>query len=316
MRVQQRPLGYLPLPCSELGLGTWGLSGDGYGPVTAEEQTRVIARARALGIRLYDTADVYGEGAMERRLAEVLGVDSDVTIVTKIGTCRTIEPARKCFELDFLQQSLDACAARFRPRELDIVLLHNPSAKTLHRREASDWLGALVSYGKLRGWGVSAGSAEVAEAALDVGAQVIELAFNVLWPADLRAIEERAKASGTAILARSCLAHGLLAGYFIPGKVFPPQDHRSERWTTDELDYRRRQLDALRPFVGSEASTLRALSMRWVLAHPVVSSAILGPRNALQLDQLVRETGNVSPYLAPEALQSIETRLTDLGARP
>jgi aryl-alcohol dehydrogenase-like predicted oxidoreductase len=253
---------------------------------------------------------------MERLLAEVLGVDEAVTIVTKIGTNRGTVPARKCFKLEFLQQSLDACAARLRPRALDIVLLHNPSAKTLRTREATDWLAALVGYGKLRSWGVSAGSAEVAEAALDVGAPVIELAYNVFWPGDLRAIEERAKVSGTAILARSVLAHGLLAGYFPPDKTFPPEDHRAERWTAEELECRRRQLDALRPFVGGELPTLRALALRWVLSQPLVSSAILGPRSNLQLDQLVRESGQSPPCLSPEILQSIETRLKDLGARP
>jgi aryl-alcohol dehydrogenase-like predicted oxidoreductase len=292
------------------------LSGDAYGPVALEEQRRVVARARALGIQLFDTADLYGSGAMERLLAEVLGADDNVTVVTKIGTQRDAEPPRKCFAVPFLEQSLDACASRLRPRTLDVVLLHNPSVSTLRNGEATAFLSAQRASGRIRSWGVSAGSLAVAEAALDAGAPVLELAFNVFWAKEFRAIEPRVKLAGTAVLARSILAHGLLAGQFSSDRVFPRHDHRQDRWTTDELRHRIRQLDAIRPLVRGDVTSLRSAAIRWVLGHESsISCAILGPRNTLQLDQLVRDAGREPPYLPPQSLNALEARLEDVGAR-
>jgi aryl-alcohol dehydrogenase-like predicted oxidoreductase len=283
--------------------------------VNHEEQIRVITRARSLGIKLYDTADSYGQGDMERRLAEVLGTDDGLTVVTKIGTDRDSTPPRKSFSVEFLERSLDACAARQRPRTLDLVLLHNPSIETFKQGEATQFLADQVLAGRIKGWGVSAGSAAVVQAAFNVNAPVIELAYNVLWPKDLRSIEMRFEPGKTGILARSVLAHGLLAGYFPHDKVFPSFDHRSERWTGDELHRRLRHLDALRPLVHGEASSLRAVALRWVLCNEMVSSAILGPRSILQLDQLIRDAGREPPYLSPESLVALEARLEDMGAR-
>jgi aryl-alcohol dehydrogenase-like predicted oxidoreductase len=115
--VRQRSLGRTGIECSELGLGTWGLSGSACGPVKHEEQDRVIARARASGITLFETADIYADGAMEERLGRILGNDEHCCVVTKIGTSLRADPPRKCFDVEFLHQSFCATTARLHPRQ-------------------------------------------------------------------------------------------------------------------------------------------------------------------------------------------------------
>ena len=80
---------------SELTLGTWGLCGDGYGPVSEAEQDRIILRARALGIVSFETADVYAAGGAESRLGNLLGADSEAIFITKVGTDIATQPPRK-----------------------------------------------------------------------------------------------------------------------------------------------------------------------------------------------------------------------------
>lgn len=314
MRI--RPLGKTGLDCSELGLGTWGLSGDAYGPVSPDEQERVIRRALALGITLFETADCYGHGRMESLLASVLGDNPRVHIVTKIGTMLDGEPPRKRFNIEFLERAFEGVRTRLAPRALDIVLLHNPSVTALRRGHLAEWFERRVQTGQLKSWGVSAGSPEVATAALELNSPVLEIAFNVFWDREYRAIEQQARALGTAILARSVLAHGLLAGFWHKERTFPAGDHRADRWTSDELRRRVSQLDALRPLLSGEVSTLRAAALRWVLTHESIGSAIIGPHDCLQLDQLIREAGKAPPYLPPESLVPLEARLQTLGVRP
>jgi len=330
--VRLRPLGKTGIQCSELGLGTWGLSGSAYGPVRSDEQDRVIARARASGITLFETADIYGPStsgvedahlgsasisdSMEARLGRILGTDDRCCVVTKIGTDLGANPPRKCFTDAFLHHSFCASMARLNPRPLDVVLLHNPSLDVIVRGTATAWLAERAEAGAVRSWGVSAGSAEVAQAAIDAGAPIVELAFNILWADDFRAIEQRAREAGTGLLARSVLAHGLLCGFWGLEQTFSDDDHRAARWTNADLRGRLRQLDALRPLIRGDVSTMRAAALRWVLGHDLVSSAVLGPRSCLQLDQLVREAGKEPPYLPPESFGALESRLKDLGARP
>jgi aryl-alcohol dehydrogenase-like predicted oxidoreductase len=314
--VRVRPLGSSGLACSELGLGTWGLSGDAYGPVSSDEQERVIARARALGITLFETADVYGNGAMLERLVRVLGKDEHCYIVTKLGTMLDGNPARKRFDPGFLDISLQATIARLQPRSPDVVLLHNPSLDVMLRGEATHFMNQIAARGTVRSWGVSAGSAAVARAAIDAGTPIVELAFNVLWASDVRAIEQPAREKGVGLIARSVLAHGLLCGQWTYERSFSQGDHRVDRWTSEDLRHRIRHLDALRPLLSGDVSTMRAAALRWVLQHELVSSAVIGPRSCVQLDQLVREAGKGPPYLPAETLEALEVRLLDVGARP
>jgi aryl-alcohol dehydrogenase-like predicted oxidoreductase len=311
--MKLRPLGQTGLLVSELALGTWGLSGDGYGPVGDAEQDAVIQRARAFGITLFDTAPSYARGDMERRLGRLLAGDSGAQIVTKLGTDRDAVPARKRFDAAYLRRSLDESRERLSRETVDVVLLHNPSARALADAEATATLAEFVTQGSARAWGVAAGSAETARLAIERGAQVIALPYNLFHQTDLRAAAELAKARGVGVLAHSVLGYGLLAGLWSPNKDFAPEDHRLERWTRDDLRRRVRQLDAVRPLVGGEITSLRAAALRFVLANELVSSALVGPRSGLQLDQLVRESRAGTEYLPSERLTALTARLREVG---
>lgn len=297
---------------SQLALGTWGLSGDGYGPVSDAVQDEVIHRARAYGITVYETADVYGRGAMEQRLGRLLGADTDVIFVTKIGTDLGAMPQRKRFEPSYLREACARSSERLARTKIDVLLLHNPAEQTLRTDEVSGVLEDLKREGKIGAWGVSAGSVAVARAALVHGAEVLELAYNCFSTSDL---DNLALTPGkVAVLARSVLAHGMLCGQWSETKVFAPGDHRVERWTSEQLRGRLKQLSALSSIIGGEVSSLRAAALRFVLANPVVSSAVIGPRNRVQLDQLVRDAGQGPEYLPPSSLTRLRDQLVRVGA--
>ena len=171
--MRKRRLGKTEIEVSELSLGTWGLSGDGYGPVAEAEVDRVIDRALELGIDTFETADVYGRGAMERRLGARLP-PATTHVVTKIGTDRDVDPPRKRFDLDHLRPAFERSRERLARDKIDVVLLHNPSEHAMEATEPFDFLKELKRLGALRAWGVSAGSAAVVRAAVERGADVME----------------------------------------------------------------------------------------------------------------------------------------------
>jgi aryl-alcohol dehydrogenase-like predicted oxidoreductase len=299
---------------SELSLGTWGLSGEAYGPVAPQEAEAVIDRALQLGVTLFDTADCYGNGAMERMLGERTRKHGGHTFVaTRIGTDRTGPAPRKNFEPAFLREAFERSRERLGRDKLDIVLLHNPSVVTLERGEATGVLKQLAEQGAVGAWGVSAGSQQAALAAVEAGARVVSLAYNVFRSRDLHAIAGEVAMRGVSVLAHSVLSYGLLTSHWSPERTFDEGDHRRERWSPLELRRRVAQLHLVRALVGGEVLTPRAAALRFVLSNNLVTSAILGPRSTAQLEQLLREAGSGPPYLPEASLSTLPSRLLAAG---
>jgi aryl-alcohol dehydrogenase-like predicted oxidoreductase len=296
-----------------MALGTWGLSGDGYGPVDPETQERLLRRALEMGFTLIDTADAYGGGRMERLIGTALADRDDVVVVTKGGTDRRTSPPRKRFDGPYLRDSVERSLRRLGRARIDVYLLHNPSDAVFNDAEPIDMLLELKKEGKIAHWGVSAGDVAVARIALRHGAEVIEIAYNLLHASDLHRLTGDLMVAGAGVLARSTLAHGLLVGHWSARRDFAAGDHRSDRWTLPELERRVEQLTALRFLVHGDVMTLRGAAVRFVLANSMVSSAVLGPRSVAQIEELVREVGSGPVYLRDPDLARLPHALDAVG---
>jgi aryl-alcohol dehydrogenase-like predicted oxidoreductase len=313
MPIRQRSFGSPPLFVSELALGTWGLSGEPYGPVTDETADATINRAVELGVTMFDTSDAYGKGAMEERLGRLLEPHVATTyVLTRHGVDRSHEPPRKRFDPAHLAAALDRSRERLRRECVDLYVLHNPSAETLGGGELQAFLRELKEKGKVRAWGASVGDASAGKAALEAGAQAISIAYNVFFANDLHALSDLLVEKKAGVFAHSVLGYGLLAGMWAAGKTFAENDHRRERWSARDLRARLHHLGAVRSLLGGDVLTMRSAALRYVLANERVSAAILGPRNVSQLEQLVREAG-APPYLDAERLGKLPQRLRDVG---
>lgn len=314
--MRTRRFGRLGFAVSELSLGTWGLSGDAYGPVYEAELERLIELGQELGVTLYETSDAYGNGAMEKLLGDTLDL-RNTQVVTKLGTLRGEQgrgdAARKCFDAAYLKDALARSHDRLKRETIDVVLLHNPDVATLREGEAVQFLRDEQHAGRIVGWGVSAGSAAVAHAAIDQSCDVLQLAYNLFNAKTLHGLTDRVAQTDTAVLARSVLSHGLLVGHWSPAKTFFEHDHRSKRWTPEGLRYRISQLQAVRQMVGGEILTMRGAAVRFVLSNQLVSSAVLGVRSQTQLRQLVREAGEGPEYLPDDVLSALPEWLLRAG---
>ncbi len=311
--MRTRVLGKTGLVVSELSLGTWGLAGEAYGPVSEEDAEAVIRRALELGITLFDTADAYGAGRMEKLLGKVIGTRDDVIVATRIGIDRSQDPPRKRFDHAWLRDAVERSARRMGKRVLPLVMLHNPSMQAMAMDEGPELLQTMVKEGVIKHWGVSAGDSAIARMAIDKGADVVSLAYGLFHAVDVHRLSGELMVSRTALLVHSVLAYGLLAGMWSRDRLFVAPDHRSERWTRPELEERIKNLDAVRFLVRDDVLTLRAAAVRFALANHVVSSTILGPRTVEQLDQLVREAGGGPTYLPDQDLIALPRALAKIG---
>jgi aryl-alcohol dehydrogenase-like predicted oxidoreductase len=312
--MRLRNLGKTGLRVSELALGTWGLSGDGYGPVDGNDQERVILRALEMGVNLLDTADAYAGGRMEHLIGRLAQDYDDIIVVTKCGTDRSTTPARKRFDAAYLRESIERSLRRLRRERLDVCLLHGPPpVMVAESSEAVEAMLELKRTDKIAHWGVSTGDVSTGRGALRAGAEVIELAYNLIHPSDLHRLAGEIIVAGAGVLARSTLAYGLLAGTWSKDREFVAGDHRAHRWTKAELERRVEQLAALRYLVSRDVPTLSAAAVRFVLSNTIVSSAILGPRSVAQLEEIVRGVGMGPVYLRDAELARLPRVLETIG---
>jgi len=304
-----------PTEVTELCLGTWGLCSEGYASTGFSADggaDAVIDRALQLGIGLFDTSDAYEKGGMLERLGRHLAFAKSASVVVRVGVNRS-QDARKDFEPAYVREAVQRAGERLKRSRVDVVLLHNPTVSTVDRAEATGVLEEMRMAGMLGAWGVSAGNREVAKAAMDAGAKVVSLVYNVFHPFDLNAIAADVAMRGVAVLAHSVLAYGLLAAHWGPNHRFDEGDHRNCRWSASTLRLRIEQLSVVRDLVGGDVLTARAAALRFVLSNRLVSSVVLGPRNPSQLDQLVREAGHGPPYLSDKAISELPSKLQAVG---
>jgi aryl-alcohol dehydrogenase-like predicted oxidoreductase len=302
--IPRRKLGTSGLEISELTMGTWGLIGESYGPVFPEQRERALKRALEQGIGAFDMAPTWGEeGASEREVAAVVvGAERDKVIyITRAGQVALDTGLEPRFDAASLRKECEASLTRLKTDRIDVWLLHEPSEEHLQAEEIRKLVEALVREGKVRCWGASVSSVASARVALECAAQVLCLPFHLLRPELVWDIGGDASARGAGILARSVLSHGLLTGRFTARKRFAPDDHRAHRWSPEALGARVQQASELSFLVNGPVLSLAAAAERFVLAHEVVSSAIVGPRTAGQVEACVHALSG-TPYMSESDL--------------
>ena len=304
----RRKLGNTGIEVTELGLGTWGLCAESYGQVYPEQRVRTLERAIDQGIRLFDMAPVWGfEGASEREVANaVRGQRDDFVYVTRAGQVSSEHGVEAQFSAVSLRAQCEQSLARLATDHIDVWLLHEPREDAIRSAEVRDTAEALLREKKIRAWGASVSSVEAARAAIECGAQVLSLPFHLLRPELLWDLTTELSARGVGVLARSVLFHGLLAGRWTARKRFMPQDHRHYRWNPEALGARVAQVSELRFLVHGPMLSMASAAERFVLAHEVVSSAVIGPRTPGQVEASVHALAGGPPYLSEVDLERVK----------
>jgi len=287
--LAKRALGRTGLQLSPLGLGTWGLCAESYGKIFPEQRARTLTRALDQGLSVFDMAPWWGsDGASEREVKEAVAARRDEMIyVTRAGIVQHDGSFAPAFDAESLTAQCDSSLVRLGTDRIDVWLLHEPNETDLRREDLRDAAEGLHKQGKIRAWGVSTCQRDVAHAALEAGAQVLCLPFNLHRPQLLWDLATDASARGVGLLARSVLMHGLLAGRWNPKKRFAPDDHRTQRWNADALSERVQQTTDLRFLVHGSALSMASAAQRFVLAHEAVTCALIGPRTPGQVEAAV-----------------------------
>ena len=291
MSMRYRSLGKSGVQVSELCLGTMM-----FGGVTNErDSTRIIHRAIEEGINFIDTANVYAKGESERVVGKAIRDRRDrVFLATKVRVAVGDGPNDSGCSRYHILREVENSLRRLGLEHIDLYYLHQYDYAT-PLEESLRALDDLVRQGKVRYIGCSN----------YYGFQLIE----GLWKSDRDHLERFActqplynivnrdpevelfpacRAYGVGVAPYSPIARGVLTGKYKVGEVFPEGSRAARKdKRIQETELRNESLQIAQQIAAHAASQnvpLSQFALAWVLANPIVSSAIIGPRTMEQYE--------------------------------
>ncbi|MET8867034.1 aldo/keto reductase [Nonomuraea sp. NPDC004580] len=317
--MRTRPLGRTGIQVSPFALGTmmFGQTGN----PDHEACVRMIHRALDAGVNVIDTADVYGPGGESEEIVgkALQGRRAGVVLATKVNGVMGEGPNRGGSSRRWIVAEVEESLRRLRTDHIDLYQIHHPDPDT-DIEETLSALTDLVRAGKVRAVGLSnTPASEIVEAQWTAERRGLhrprteQATYSILNRGIEREVLPACRRHGMGALVWSPLAMGLLTGRYRKGGIGPSgaRLHWVPRHMTDE-----RKLDAVErliPLSEEAGLSLTHLAMAFAIAHPGVSSAIIGPRTMEQLDDLL---AGASVTLDDDLLDRIDEIVppgTDLG---
>jgi aryl-alcohol dehydrogenase-like predicted oxidoreductase len=292
--MEHRQLGRTGVSVSPLCLGAMMFGA--WGNPDHDESIRIIHRALDAGVNFVDTADVYSRGESEEIVGKALqGRRDAVVLATKVHGAMGDDPNQKGNSRRWIMQECEASLRRLGTDWIDLYQIHRWDPETDHD-ETLAALTDLVQAGKVR----SIGSSTYPPSEIVAAQWTAERRGRARYVTEqppysmlVRGVEAEVlpvcREYGMGVISWSPLAGGWLSGRWRKGQE-PPQSTRADRLPQRydlSLPQNQRKLDAadaLGRLAEEAGMSLVHLAIAFVLTHPAVTSAIIGPRTMEQLE--------------------------------
>ena len=306
--MDYRTLGSTGIEVSRIALGCGNFGGIGSSPAffgqgeSEEEAFAIMDAAWEMGITLFDTADAYGGGRSERAIGRWLArrgseVRDRIVLSTKVFHSVEGDPDDRGLAPDRIRRQIEGSLERLGVERVDLYLIHEPDPDT-PVGDTLEALDGLVRAGKVGAVGTSNVDAAQLEESLRASEERGLVRFD--WVQNSYSLLERDDEDGVLDL---CARHGLgytpfspLAGGWLTGKYRRDEDYpEGSRMTLRPEPYRGLEeektyagLDALEAAAQERGVDMATLSLAWVLSHPLVVAAVVGPRRPAHLEPAAR----------------------------
>jgi aryl-alcohol dehydrogenase-like predicted oxidoreductase len=301
--MEYRPFGQTGIQISAIGVGCWEIGG-GYGSIEETEFIKAVNRALDLGINCFDTAEGYGFGASERSLAKALGNRrKEAVITTKFGIGYKEAPNFRDSSRQRVSVSIEKSLQNLNTDYVDVYMVHWPDVNTPFE-ETMRALDNLVQQGKVRAVGISNFRlGQIEESMRTRRVDVAQYCWNMFDRRMQKEIYPYCRDHNIGVMAYGSLAYGLLTGAFTEDTDFGSDDWRARRGRMGGInlfqhlfgpDYFPRNIRAVEELKGIAkryGKSLPQFALRWTLSNPVISTALVGCRNATEVEDNVGALG-------------------------
>ena len=315
--MRLRKLGWSELEVSEISLGSWLTYSGG---VEREQARRCVDAAFEDGINFIDTANVYGRGAAETLLGEVLAGRERSSYVLATKVYFPMSDTDRGLSAEQIHKQIDASLGRLQTDHVDLYQCHRYDDET-PLEETMQALSEVVRAGKARYIGFSEWPAEkIAEslALADIERWTSsQPQYSMLWRRPESEVIPLCEREQISQIVWSPLAQGVLTGKYRPGEP-PPSDSRASSESMGGFIGRLlappvlQAVERLRPVAEQAGLTMAQLALAWVLRLPNVASAIIGASRPEQVHENAKASGVT---LGDDTLAAIDAALADVVIR-
>ncbi|NJR50864.1 MAG: aldo/keto reductase [Leptolyngbyaceae cyanobacterium CSU_1_3] len=311
--MQTKQFGNSDLNLTPIGFGAWAIGGSGWefawGHQEDQESIAAIHRATDLGVNWIDTAAIYGLGHSEEVVGRALKGRSDRPYVFTKGSMVWNEKGEiaRSLKADSIRNEVEASLRRLQIDTIDLYQIHWPNPD-FEIEEGWSTLAKLQAEGKIRYIGVSNFSVEQMRRI-----QKVAPITSLQPPYSLvrRDIEDEilpfCQKNNIGVIVYSPMQSGLLAGSMIPERIaqMPDDDWRKRNAQFQEplLSRNLKLVEILRKIGQGHDRSPGEVAIAWTLNNPAVTAAIVGGRNAQQVEGVM---GAADFDLTEEALNEIE----------
>lgn len=280
--MQYRKLGKNGPEISVIGFGSWATGGD-WGGQDDQLSLDSIRAALDAGVTFYDTAAIYGKGHSEEVIGKGLKGDrSKVVLATKCGMVWDENgKVSKNGTFDSILREAEDSLRRLGTDYIDLYQMHWPDTDTnASAEETMRAMEKLVQDGKVRYVGVSNYNVDLLEKSLAVRhVDSLQPPYSILRPAVEKEILPYCLEKGIGVVSYSALTSGLLSGTYTYDTKFPDNDWRARNKAhTVDLHSNVDRVEKLRAIASRLDLTVPQLAVAYVIAHPAITSAIVGVR--------------------------------------
>lgn len=298
-------------PRIPLGLGCELLGGTDWGHVDLGQSIATVRHAWECGVEVFDTADVYGLGLSEIRLADALGdARHDAIIISKFGVrweeSQDRARTRRDTSRGYLVTALEASLRRLRLERVPVYLVHWPDGHT----PVEAVLAALTEQqerGKIGTFGLSNFDSRTVLASADAGATVTEIPLSLLEQDGLPHVASFAS-RGISTVAYGVLAQGLLTGRYDSTTSFGPTDrrHRLPHFSPARMERHGALLVGLRAVADQLGAQCSEVALAWAIRQGV-DVALFGARSPDHVTSAMRAAELVCDPEASDLLGAMTT---------
>lgn len=268
--IRRVPLGRRGPEVFRLGLGCMGMS-DFYSGRDDVESRRTLERAVELGITMFDTADMYGNGANEELVGDFLRPLRDrVFIATKFGNVTQPDGSRGIDgSPEYVRSACDASLRRLGVDVIDLYYQHRVD-KSVPIEETVGAMAELVAQGKVRYLGLSeAGAQTIRRAHATHPVSALQSEYS-LWSRDVEgSVLPTCRELGIAFVAYSPLGRGFLTGRWSKPGDLPEDDnrHRHPRFQPQNFERNYRIVEVVERVAKRRSATNAQVALAWVLSR-------------------------------------------------